>query len=73
MTPELEAAARIGAAAIGGLAVGVEREWSGHAKMRFGGVRTFTLLGGLAGVTGWLWSQGDAPLAVTLLAGSVVS
>ena len=42
-------------AAIGGAAVGVERQQSGHAtglNARFGGVRTFTLLGGLAGVGG---------------------
>jgi hypothetical protein len=44
-------------AALGGMAVGVERQRSGHASgrdARFGGVRTFTLLGGTAGVAGWL-------------------
>jgi len=33
-------------AALGGLAVGLEREWSGHtsgANPRFAGARTFTL------------------------------
>lgn len=61
-------------AAIGGLTIGVEREWSGHAvgpKARFAGLRTFTLLGGLAGVSGWLWSVHMQPLAVVLLAGAV--
>jgi hypothetical protein len=44
-------------AALGGAAVGIEREWSGHvsgSQARFGGVRTFTLIGGLGGVAGWL-------------------
>ncbi|MEK6629824.1 MAG: hypothetical protein AABY89_03700 [Acidobacteriota bacterium] len=57
-------------AALGGAAVGVERERSGHASgpgARFGGVRTFTLLGGLAGAGGWLWvarrSAGRLPSA----------
>ena len=46
-------------AALGGTAVGVERQWSGHADgadARFAGVRTFTLLGGLGGLAGWLWT-----------------
>jgi uncharacterized membrane protein (DUF4010 family) len=60
-------------AALGGAAVGVERERSGHAKgpdARFAGVRTFTLLGGLAGLAGWLWADGMPWLAVVLLAGA---
>ena len=39
-----------------GLAVGLEREWSGHATgpdARFAGVRTFTLLGAIGGIAGW--------------------
>lgn len=56
------------AAALGGTAVGIERQWSGHASgpdARFGGVRTFTLLGGLAGLVGWLWNAGyTGPAAV---------
>lgn len=74
LTPELQAAIRIMAAAIAGLAVGVERQWSGHAsgpEARFGGVRTFALLGGLAGIAGWLWSTGSMALATILLAGAV--
>lgn len=61
------------AGALGGLAVGVERQWSGHAsgpEARFAGVRTFTLLGGLAALAGQLWSAGFAALAVVLLAGA---
>src|SRR4030095_15587693 len=57
-------------AALGGTAVGVERQWSGHADgadARFAGVRTFTLLGGLGGLAGWLWETGlTVPPAVLL-------
>ncbi|HVQ63497.1 MAG TPA: MgtC/SapB family protein, partial [Terriglobia bacterium] len=58
-------------AALGGLAVGLEREWSGHAtgpKARFAGVRTFTLLGILSGISGWLWINQIELLAAILLA-----
>ena len=44
-------------ATLGGLAVGVEREWSGHAagpQARFAGLRTFTMLGLVAGLSGSL-------------------
>ncbi len=60
-------------ATLGGAAIGVERERSGHARgpeARFAGVRTFTLLGGLAGLAGWLWAGGLPWLAVVLLAGA---
>ncbi len=60
-------------AALGGAAIGVERERSGHAEgpgARFAGVRTFTLLGGLAGLAGWLWAQQMPWLSVVLLAGA---
>jgi uncharacterized membrane protein (DUF4010 family) len=60
-------------AAIGGLAIGVERQWSGHAtgpQAHFGGIRTFTLLGTVAGVSGWLWTQQYQALATVLLAGA---
>ena len=60
-------------AALGGLAVGLEREWSGHASgpdRRFAGARTLTLMGLLAGISGWLWtSRLEIPAAV-LLAGA---
>lgn len=58
-------------AGLGGLAIGIERQWSGHATgptARFGGIRTFTLLGIVAGLAGSLWSLGIAALAVVLLA-----
>ena len=61
-------------AALGGAAVGLEREWSGHTRgagRRFAGIRTFTLLGGLAGLAGSLWVNGLTWPAVILLLGSV--
>jgi uncharacterized membrane protein (DUF4010 family) len=61
-------------AALGGLAVGLERQWSGHAtgpRARFAGARTFTLLGTLAGMAGWLWTEKFETLAVILLIGAI--
>ncbi|HWP85426.1 MAG TPA: DUF4010 domain-containing protein, partial [Terriglobia bacterium] len=61
-------------AALGGLAVGLERQRSGHAtgeRARFAGVRTFTLLGGLAGLAGWLSAEGNALPAALLMGGAV--
>ena len=48
-------------AALGGAAVGLERQWSGHAEgpdARFAGIRTFTMLGAAGGLSGWLWTAG---------------
>jgi len=61
-------------AALGGGAVGLEREWSGHLRgsdRRFAGIRTFTLLGGLGGLAGLLWTQGLTLPAAIFLAGTV--
>jgi len=58
-------------ALLGGLAVGIERQWSGHAsgpRARFGGIRTFALLGGFAGLSGWLWTEQAQLLAAVLVA-----
>jgi uncharacterized membrane protein (DUF4010 family) len=58
-------------ATVGGLAIGVERQWSGHASgpgARFAGVRTFALLGAIGGLAGRLWVWGAAGPAVALLA-----
>jgi len=69
---DLEAAFHIGVAVLGGLAVGIEREWSGHASgpsARFAGVRTFLVLGLLGGVVGWFEAMGSPALAGVLLAG----
>jgi uncharacterized membrane protein (DUF4010 family) len=61
-------------AALGGAAVGLERQWSGHAEgpgARFAGIRTFTMLGAVGGLSGWLWMAGITPAATILLAGAV--
>ncbi len=79
-TPEsnesLAAAARLAAAALVGLAVGIERQWSGHAagpQARFAGLRTFLLLGMLGGTAGLLvrW-QYVGSAAALLLAGTAL-
>ena len=62
----------IAIALLGGLAVGIERQWSGHAlgpRARFAGIRTFTLLGLVAGLSGWLWMAGLQGPAIVFLAG----
>ena len=58
-------------AALGGACVGVERQRSGHAsgaRARFGGVRTFTMIGGVAGIAGHLSSLGAAAVSALLVA-----
>ena len=73
MVLDLSDAAGIFISALGGAAVGLEREWSGHASgphARFAGIRTLALLGQLAGLAGWLWSVGVHTLAAVLLAGT---
>jgi uncharacterized membrane protein (DUF4010 family) len=58
-------------ATVGGAAIGLERQWSGHASgphARVGGIRTFTMLGGLAGVAGSFALGGFLPIAAVLLA-----
>jgi uncharacterized membrane protein (DUF4010 family) len=60
--------------ALGGAAVGLERQWSGHAEgpdARFAGIRTFTMLGAVGGCSGWLWSAGLTAPAAILFAGAV--
>lgn len=60
-------------AALGGAAIGMERQWSGHASgpaSHFAGIRTFTLLGLFAGVAGLFWAHGLPWLAGILLAGA---
>ena len=49
---DLDLPVRLAVAGLIGLAIGVEREWSGHASgpnARFAGVRTFLLLGLVGG------------------------
>ena len=74
MSPDTQAVLGILIAALGGFAVGLERQWSGHATgplARFAGARTFTLLGILAGIAGWMWTQQWQTLAAVLLLGAV--
>lgn len=61
-------------AALGGAAVGVERQWSGHAegpRAHFAGIRTFTMLGAVGGFSGWLWMTGITAPAAILFAGGI--
>lgn len=70
MPTEYELAGRLAVAALAGIGVGMEREWSGHAEGpagRFAGIRTFFLLGLLAGTAGWLASRGAVAVAAVLL------
>ncbi len=62
-------------AALGGAAVGLERQRSGHAegpRARFAGIRTFTLLGAVGGLSGTLWNAGLNGPSVVLLAGAML-
>jgi uncharacterized membrane protein (DUF4010 family) len=66
--------AGLAVAILGGAAVGVERQRSGHASgphARLGGVRTFTLLGTLAGMAGLLSASGYLVPASLLIAGAL--
>ena len=72
MSTELLLAAGVGA--LCGAAVGTERQWSGHADGKdahFGGLRTFTLLGLIGGVAGWLWVTGAVVASALLLGGAL--
>ena len=70
---------RLAVAALGGLAVGFEREWSarqppereGAGPSRFGGVRTFLLLGLLGGLAP-VAAADDPRAGLTVLAGGVL-
>jgi len=74
LTLGLDVAGDLSVAALAGLAVGIEREWSGHASgpaARFAGARTFLLLGTLGGLAGWLATGGLVLLAALVLAGGI--
>src|SRR5690606_22243200 len=61
-------------AALGRAAVGLLRQWSGHADgpgARFAGIRTFALLGAVGGGRRWLWTTGAAGPAALSRAGAV--
>lgn len=66
-----DVARNLSVAAVAGLAVGIERQWSGHASgpdARFAGARTFLLLGLLGGLAGWLFRGGLPAPGILLLA-----
>jgi uncharacterized membrane protein (DUF4010 family) len=65
---------RILVAALGGAAVGLERQRSGHATgpaARFAGLRTSTLLGLLGGLSGWMATTSLSAIAAVLVLGGV--
>jgi uncharacterized membrane protein (DUF4010 family) len=69
----LDLAPRLALAGLAGLAVGIEREWSGHAsgpRARFAGVRTFLLLGLTGGIAGTLAAGGWVAIGAVLIAGA---
>jgi uncharacterized membrane protein (DUF4010 family) len=71
---ELGDFAGIFVAILGGAAVGVERQHSGHATgpdARLGGIRTFTLLGTIAGIAGMLIEAEQVVPATLLIAGGL--
>ena len=74
---QLTAAFRLAIAALIGLGVGLERQWSGHAAgpdARFAGLRTFLMLGLLGGVAGLAARDGHELLAAALAgAGAALS
>jgi uncharacterized membrane protein (DUF4010 family) len=64
---------RLAVAALGGLAVGIEREWSARRERdhsRFGGVRTFLLLGLVGGLGATLGRELGVWAGALLLAGA---
>ncbi len=66
---------RLLVAALGGLAVGVEREWSARAAgglKRFAGVRTFLLLGLVSGIAAELSASGAAVAGPLLLSAAAL-
>jgi uncharacterized membrane protein (DUF4010 family) len=70
---DAEALWSVAVATLCGMAIGVERQWSGHAagpRARFAGVRTFTMLGLTAGLCGWLWTAGLTGPSIVILAGA---
>jgi uncharacterized membrane protein (DUF4010 family) len=71
----LALAGQLALAGLTGLAIGIEREWSGHAsgpRARFGGVRTFLLLGLIGGIGGLLAAGGWVAVAAALIGGAAL-
>ena len=76
MDKDLQSVLGILVASLGGAAIGIERQHSGHASgphSRFAGLRTFTLLGGIAGISAYLWTRGfEVPGAILLAAAAAL-
>ena len=74
MDPAIATLISLAVAILGGAAVGVERQRSGHATgpdARFGGLRTFTLLGAVSGIAGLLIKSELIVPAALLIAGAL--
>lgn len=74
MPTEIDVALRLAIAALIGLGVGLEREWSGHTAgpdARFAGLRTFFLLSLIGGVAGFLLSESHEGAASVAIAGAM--
>ena len=72
---DLETVRQVALAGLTGLAVGIEREWSGHASgpvARFGGVRTFLLFGLVGGIGGKLAAGGWVAIGAVLIGGAAL-
>jgi uncharacterized membrane protein (DUF4010 family) len=72
---DIATVASLAIAGLVGLAVGLEREWSGHAsgpQGRFAGIRTFFLLGLLGGTAGLFLTWGLSVIAAVILAGGAL-
>ena len=72
---QLDAASRLAIAALVGLGVGVEREWSGHAAgphARFAGMRTFLLLGLAGGSAGLLMAASHPAAGAVIVAAAML-
>ncbi|MGH9856880.1 MAG: MgtC/SapB family protein, partial [Acidobacteriota bacterium] len=72
---QLQILLRLAVGAIGGLAVGIEREWSGHAegeRPRFAGVRTFLLIGLLGSLSAVFMEFDFVAAGAAILAGSLL-
>jgi uncharacterized membrane protein (DUF4010 family) len=73
VTFSIDALWHVAVAMLGGLAIGLERQWSGHAKgktAQFAGLRTFTMMGLIAGLAGWWWTINLHALAIVVLSGT---
>lgn len=73
--PSTDLLLQIGSALAVGILVGVERGWQqrgAHEGMRVAGVRTFSLLGIVAGLAGLLGAQGYAVVASAIVIGAAV-